>query len=112
MHIPQLARVAARQERPVVPDEKRAAVGHLNVTLHLSVIQDAPKVHGHSLELEIGEEDFSPNSDLLLARMLEQLYLQSLLCHPAIQMLLVSRVKSDGEMTFLPYLQLHWLQGD
>lgn len=96
----------------MVLDKKWAAVGHLDVTFTLSAIQDAAKVHSHGLELEIGKVDFSPNSDLLLMRMLKKLYLQSLLYHPDDPILFISRVKSDGEMKFLPYLHLHGLQGD
>lgn len=112
VHIPHLARVAVCQEQPVVLDKQRAAVGHLDVTYIFGVIQDAAKVQGRGLDMEIREVDFSPNGDLLLMRVLKKLYLQSLLCYPAIQILFISRVKSDGEMKFLPCLQLHGLQGD
>lgn len=112
VRIPHLVRVAVHQERPVVLDKKRAAVGHLNVTHIFGVIQDAAKVQGHGLDTKIRKVDFSPNGDLLLMRMLKKLYLQSLLYYPDTQILFISRVKSDGEMKFLPYLQLHGLQGD
>lgn len=112
VHIPYLAGVAAYQEQPVVLDKEWAAVGHLDATLHFRVIQDAAKVHGRGLDMEVWKVDFSPNGDLLLVRMLKKLYLQSLLYFPAVQILFISRVKSDGEMKFLPYLQLHRLQGD
>lgn len=96
----------------MVLDKKRAAVGHLDVTHIFSVIQDAAKVHGRGLDMKIWKVDFSPNGDLLLMRMLQKPYLQSLLYYPDIQILFISRVKSDGEMKFLPYLQLHGLRGD
>lgn len=112
MHIPHLAHVALCQEGPAVLDKKWAAVGHLNVTHIFSVIQDAAKIQGHGLDMKIRKVDFSPNGNLLLMRMLKKLYCQSLLYHPDIQILFMSRVKSDGEMKFLPYLQLHRLQGD
>lgn len=96
----------------MVVDKKWAAVGHLDVTHIFSVIQDAAKIQGRGLDMEIWKVDFSPNGDLLLMRMLKKLYLQSLLYYPDTQMLFISRVKSDGEMKFLPYLQLHGLQGD
>ena len=111
-HIPVPAHAAVHQERPVVLDKKWAAVGHLDVTHTFSVVQDAAKVQGHGLDMEIRKVDFSPNGDPLLMRMLKKLYLQNLLYYPATQILFTSRVKSDGEMKFLPYLQLHGLQGN
>lgn len=96
----------------MVLDKKWAAVGHLDITHIFSVIQDAAKVQGRGLELEIREVDFSPNSDLLFMRMLQEPDLQSLLCCPDKQVLLVSRVKCDAELKFLPSPQLRGLQGD
>lgn len=105
-HVPHLAHRAACQERPAVPHEQRAAVGHLNVTHVLGVVQDAAKVHGRGLHVKIWEVDFSPKSNVLLKRVLKKLYFQSPLRHPDVQTLFVSRVKSDGEVKFLPSLQL------
>jgi len=105
-HIPHLAHVAACQERPAVPHEQRAAVGHLNVTHVLGVVQDAAKVHGCGPHMKIWEVDFSPNGNVLLKRVLEKLYFQSPLYYPDVQILFVGGVKSDGEVTFLPSLQL------
>lgn len=96
----------------MVLHKKRAAVGHLDITHIFGVVQDAAKVQGCGLDKEIWEVDFSPNSDLLLMRMLEKTYLQRLLYYPATQILPISRVKSDAEMKLLPCPQLHWLQGD
>lgn len=112
VHIPNEVPMAVCQEWPVVLDKKRAAVGHLDITHIFSVIQDAAKVQGCGLDKEIWEVDFSPNSDLLLMRMLKKLYLQSLLYYPAAQVFPISRVESEAEMKFLPCPQLHWLQVD
>lgn len=96
----------------MVPDNQWAAVGHLHVTHIPGVIQDAAKVQGRGLDLEIREVDFSPNGDLLFMRMLQELDLQSLLCCPDKQILLISSVKSNAELKFLPCPQPHGLQGD
>lgn len=96
----------------MVLDNQWAAVGHLHVTHILGAIQDAAKVQGRGLDLEIREVDFSPNADLLFMRMLQEPDLQSLLCCPDKQILRISRVKSDAELKFLPCPQLHGLQGD
>lgn len=96
----------------MVLDKKRAAVGHLDVTHTFSVVQDAAKVQGRGLDMEVWKVDFSPNRDPLLMRMLKKSYLQNLLYYPGTQILFISRVKSDGEMKFLPHLQLHGLQGN
>lgn len=111
-HVPHLAGVAARQEGPAVPHQKRAAVGHLDVTHVFGVVQDAAKVQGHGLDVEVWEVDLSPNSNLILLGVLEKLYFQGLLCYADIQVLSVRGVKSDGEVKFLPYPQLHRLPGD
>ena len=82
-HIPHLAHVAVHQEHPVVLDKKWAAVGHLDVTHTFSVVQDAAKVQGRGLDMEIRKVDFSPNRDLLLMRVLKKSYLQNPLYYPA-----------------------------
>lgn len=89
-----------------------AAVGHLHVQFLFGVIYDAAKVHGLGLKIKIWEVDFSPNSDLLLMRMLHEAHPEHPLCHPAVQILLISWVKLDAEMKFLAYIQHHGLQGD
>lgn len=96
----------------MVPDRHLAAVGHLHVQRLLCVIYDAAKVHGIGLEMEIWVVDFSPNSDPLLVRMLHEAHPENPLYLPAGQSVLISRVKLDAEVKFLPHTQRHGLQGD
>lgn len=112
VHLPYGVHLAVRPERPVVLGRNWAAVGHLHIQHLLSVIHDAAEVHGLGLETEIREVDFSPNSDVLLMRMPHKAHPESPLCYPAVQIVLVSWVKLDAEMKFLPYIQRHGLQGD
>lgn len=65
------------------------------------------------MDLEIGEVDFSLKGDMLHMRMaVGHVYLQNLLVPPAIKIQFISWVKCDVEMTGLPYIQCHRLQGD
>lgn len=111
-HIPNGVHPSVRPERPVVLGSNLAAVGHLHRQLSLRAIHDAAKVHGIGLEMEIWDVDLSPNSDLLLMRILHDAHPENPLCHPAVETVLISWVKLDAEMKFLPYIQRHGLQGD
>lgn len=66
-----------------------SAAGHLHIQHLFSVIHVAAKVHGLGLEMEIWEVDFSLNS---VMRMLHEAHPQNPLCHPAIQIVLISWV--------------------
>lgn len=58
------------QKGPAVFDDKRAAVGHINVANNFCVIQDAAKIQIHSLKVQIWEAHLSPEFDLVHMRML------------------------------------------
>lgn len=94
-------------------DGQWAAVGHLQGTPFCRASPDAAKLQGAGLHLEIWEVHFSLKGGTLHKRMApDHVYLQNLLFFPALQIQFISWVKCDGEMTGLPYIHSHRLQGD
>lgn len=97
----------------MVLERQWAAVGHLQRTHIFGASQDAAKLQAAGLDLEIWEEDFSQKSDTLLIRMaVDHVYLQKLFFLPTIKIHFISWVKCNVEMTGLPYIHCHMLQGD
>lgn len=113
VHIPKPGHLAVGTECPVALHGQWAALGHLQGTRFVSAGHGAAKLQGAGLHLDTGEVHFSPQGDALHKRMApDHVYLQHLLCFPALKILFISRVKHDVEMTGLPYIHSHRLQGD